>query len=104
MIAAIRSWSGEMNSVQLLVSLNKVRMLEAARTGAQYDIGAMIVSVPSATIISGDPTVAVQVEVDPRHADALRRSVQEFCLVSPYQEFSLLAARSGFGRRRYSHA
>jgi hypothetical protein len=90
-----------MKSVQLVLTLNKAKMLEAARGDASYNIGTMIESIPSVTIVSGDPTVAVRVEVDTRYAEILRQAVRDHCTVGAYREFALLdAGRSLLGAGR----
>jgi hypothetical protein len=72
---------------QLIVSLKKERMLEAARDARAFDISELIGRVPSATIVSGDPSIAVQVEVDKRYVNQLRRSVDSICTVGYYRSF-----------------
>lgn len=71
----------------LIVSLNRDRMLEVANGARGVNIWDLIEHVPSATILSGDPSIAVQVEVEKQHERELRRSVSEICTVGYYRDF-----------------
>jgi hypothetical protein len=77
--------------VQLVVSMNKAKMLEGARGGSKNNIAELIKHVPSVTILSGDPAFAVRVEVEERHVAMLRSSVADLCTVGPYREYTVLS-------------
>ena len=66
---------------RLIVCLDVLRILREAPDRGLYDIGKMIRDVPGLTVLSGDPNLSLRIEIDPRHADALRRSVQGICLI-----------------------
>jgi hypothetical protein len=75
----------------LIVSLNKDRMLAAARSGREIlNIGELVERVPSATVVSGDPFMAVQVEVNKEFEMQLRRHVGDLCTVDYYRDFEPL--------------
>lgn len=76
-------------AVQLVVSLNEAKMLEAARGVRRYDIEKLIEKVPSVTVISGDPAFALRIELAPRHVKKLKSSVSEYCIVDGYREFEV---------------
>jgi hypothetical protein len=75
---------------KLIVCLNASKMLESSRGKKRFDIGQMVRSVPSLTILSGDPNLALSVEIDHQYAADLRQSVQGVCTVGPDTEFDLL--------------
>jgi formate-dependent phosphoribosylglycinamide formyltransferase (GAR transformylase) len=85
---------------KLVVCLNAARMIESAQGSAQYDIRAMVKSVPSLTILSGDPSLAVRVEVDQQYTNYLRSAVQDFCTVGPTVEFKLFGKPQAASLRR----
>jgi hypothetical protein len=72
--------------MKLVVSLKKEKMLESIRGAERYDIARLIEHVPSVTIVSGDPAVAVSVEVGEDYVDLLCNSVAELCIVDGYRE------------------
>lgn len=89
-------------TMKLLVSLNKASLRQVVRENARFDIGEMIKPVPSATIVSGNPRVAVQVEVEPIYADLLRAALDGICTIGPYRELEVFGngLRTGRGFAR----
>jgi hypothetical protein len=86
-----------LKKVQFVVTLNKAKMLEAARSGSRPDLRSLIESVPSATVVSGNPAVSVEVEVAPEHVDELRDTVRSMCTIGPYIELDLYGRRTRRG-------
>lgn len=60
-------------------------MAEVARGDAYFNIEELIHDVPTATIVSGNPTVSVRVEVAKEYADRLCRAVEDTCTVGTYR-------------------
>ncbi|MET4312775.1 MULTISPECIES: hypothetical protein [Bradyrhizobium] len=77
---------------KLVVCLSSDLMVANAR-GAHHDIGEMVKSIPSLTIVSGDPSIAVSVEIDDRYTERLRTAVNGLCTVGPDQAFRTLGNR-----------
>jgi hypothetical protein len=89
-----------MTDMRVTVSLNRTKLREATVKGATYDIGAMIKSVPTATVVSGDTSIAVQVKVDEQYIEQLRKAVAPVCNVNPFKEYPLLDSKNVAARPR----
>jgi hypothetical protein len=71
--------------MELTLTLNGTLMRQGA------SIALLLTKVPSAKILSGDPSVSVLVSVDKRDIDKLRAAVRDSCTTSSLTELELLA-------------
>lgn len=76
-------------TMNLVLTLKKAMLLKAAQRGTRYDIEKMISDVPSATVVSGNPAVSVQIRVADKDIDRLRQSVGASCTIDQTTEFEL---------------
>jgi hypothetical protein len=74
---------------KLVVCLTSDLMVANA-SGARHNISEMVESIPSVRILSGDPSISVNVEVDDRYANRLRNELDGRCTVGPDRAFRTL--------------
>jgi hypothetical protein len=72
-----------------LVTVDFDRVAATLGAAAHVDLRELVGKVPTARILSGDPTVSVKVSVDEAQLNALVDTVGGFCVVDAYADLDL---------------
>jgi hypothetical protein len=74
-----------------LVTVDLDKIASGAIEATDINIKDLLAKVPTARIVSGDPTVAVRVRVDERQQEKLKAAVGKFCVIGPYKDLHLFS-------------
>lgn len=75
------------HDIVVTVDFERVRASEGG--AAPFDLTSLVKKIPSAQVVSGDPTISVQVRVADAYLNHLRSALAPYCVFDEYSELDL---------------